>query len=228
MINAKNKFKEGFIMLNRPFYFAKLKNPIQKLTIVYAYSEQSYFEKILSKKAKTAIDDLYNQCNFMNKERFINESIEEFKNRQLESIFESSSSYEELYKGDIVQVIIDNETCRFYPEEYTIMSKEKITEIMQEEGYHAIVSPGIEKIKGYQDSLHYLKSRGISERIAKKWAGLSFKEFIYFKPYYELLTMFCRPHEIYPDDFYREIEGIVFNELNVQKDKTRKAIVQLK
>lgn len=33
MINAKNKFRERFIMLQRPFVFAELENPLQKFTI---------------------------------------------------------------------------------------------------------------------------------------------------------------------------------------------------
>jgi hypothetical protein len=41
---------------------------------------------------------------------------------------------------------------------------------------------------------------------------MGFKELVYYKPYYEMLTMFCRDYEIYPDTFYEEVEGIPLSE----------------
>jgi hypothetical protein len=219
IIDAKNKFREGFIMLNRPFQFTEMKNPIQKLTIVYAYAEQAKFENRLTIDALKKIDEISNESSLMNKNKFINESHEDYVERQLTKIYESPSNIEKVYKGEIVQCIIDGQTCRFYPDEYSLISQEKLNEIMIEEGYHAIVTNGLEKIKAYQDVLHYLKSRGVGDVVAKKWAGLTFKDLIYFKPYYELLDMFCRDYEIYPDEFYREVEGVVFDET---KDNQRK------
>lgn len=208
IIDAKNKFREGFIMLKRPFEFGDMKNPIQKLTIVYAYSERPVLENRLTDKAIEEIENLHNRGTFMNPTRFFNETHEDYLERKLEEIYNIPSNFENIYKGDIVQCLIEGQMCRFYPDEYNIISQEKLNEIMSEEGYHAIVTPGLENIKAYKDTLHYIQSRGVSEAIAKKWAGLSFKDLIYFKPYYSLLEVFCRENEIYPDDFYEKVEGI--------------------
>jgi hypothetical protein len=210
-IDAKNKFREGFIMLTRPFNFGDMKNPIQKLTIVYAYSERPIIEERLTEKAIEEIEDLYNRDSFINPTKFLNETQEEYLERKLEEIYSRSSNFEGIYKGDVVQCIIDGQICRFYPDEYNIISQEKLNEIMSEEGYHAITSLGLESVKAYKDTLHYIQSRGVSEGIAKKWAGLSFRDLIYFKPYYGLLEMFCRENEIYRDEFYERVEGIIFN-----------------
>lgn len=212
IIDAKNKFREGFIMLNRPFQFSDMQNPVQKLTIVYAYAEQAKFEERLTLKALKEIENIENDSSFLKRDKQINESHTEYIDRKLSQIYDSPLNFENVYKGEIVQAIIDGQTCRFYPDEYSLISLEKLNEIMSEEGYHAIITPGLEKVKQYRDILHYLESRGVSNHIAKKWAGLTFKDLIYFKPYYELLTMFCRDYEIYPDNFYREVEGIVFEQ----------------
>jgi hypothetical protein len=212
IIDAKNKFREGFIMLLRPFQFAEMQNPIQKLTIVYAYAEQALFEDRLTGKALKEIKDLENHSPMFCRDRYISESVEEYQDRILTKIYNSPTNHEKVYKGEIVQAVVDGQTCRFYPEEYNLINQEHLQEIMAEEGYHAIVASGLDKIKAYADALHYLRSRGLSEAIAKKWASLPFKDLVYFKPYYELLEMFCRDYEIYPDNFYREVEGVVFQE----------------
>ena len=52
MIEAKNKFREGFIILKRPFLFAELKNPLQKYTILWAYSEKPVINKVLTEEGE--------------------------------------------------------------------------------------------------------------------------------------------------------------------------------
>lgn len=44
---------------------------------------------------------------------------------------------------------------------------------------------------------------------------------VYYKPYYELLKIYCRSNEIYPDPFYIEVEGIDIKEIA----NTAKAII---
>lgn len=211
MINAKDKFREGFIMLLRPFKFAELKNPLQKFTIIWAYSEQPVIKNILTHKAKEEADLIENCTHpliFFNKEQ-----REDYIAEKIERLFDRPDSYEKLYEGEIVQCIIDGEQCRFYPDEYKILSKEKVSEIMQEEGYHVLISEELKKINSFKDQSHYLRSRGIKQSIADKWASLSFKGLVIYKPYFQLLTMFCRDYEIYKDEFYEEVEGVNFKDL---------------
>ncbi len=208
MIDAKNKFREGFIMLLRPFKFAELKNPLQKLTILWAYSEQPIIKRVLTSEAKNEcyLTENVSGLGFMSKEHkkaWIEEA--------LENLFNSPTSYENLYEGDIVQSYVDGQLCRFYPDEYKILTKERLFEIMQEEGYHVIISEELKLLKEFKDKSHYLKSRGISQKIADKWSSLSFGSMVIYKPYFELLNMFCRDHEIYEDEFYTQVEGINFS-----------------
>jgi hypothetical protein len=213
MIDAKNKFREGFIMLNRPFDFDELKNPLQKMTILWAYTEQPIFEKELSNAAKERIEELNNVPGmFKTTNPWDSES---YVDKHIKSVYESEASYDNLYKGDIVQTYVDGQLCRFNPDEYTIMSQEKMAEILQEEGYHAICHPILLKEKSFIERKDYIKSRGLDDRTAAKWAGITFKDAVIYKPYFQLLEMFCRDYEIYEDKFYSEVEGIDYE---VQRD----------
>ncbi len=218
MINAKDKFREGFIMLQRPFDFAELKSPLQKFTILWAYSEQPVIKKYLTDKAKEEIDLIENSTNPIG--FWKSEDRDKYIQKKIENILESNVAYEPLYEGEIVQAYVEGQLCRFYPDEYTIVSKEKLNEIMLEEGYHVVCDNSLFEIKDFKDKKHYLQSRGVSERVARKWASLSYGNLVMYKPYYELLEMFCRPYEIISNDsFYEEVEGVDFTELNeVQKE----------
>lgn len=204
-IDAKSKFREGFIMILRPFKFAELKDPIQKLTIVWAYSEQPVIKRVLTDAAKEEADAIANQSGLF----FGFDSKEERIEMQLDELYADSKSWEDLYEGDIVQAYFEDQPCRFYPEEYKIMSREKISELMTEEGYHTVISDELLHIKDFAEKSHYLKSRGVSKHIADKWASLSYPGLVFYKPYYGLLEMFARANEIYPDTFYEKVEGIL-------------------
>jgi hypothetical protein len=206
MINAKDKFREGFVMIMRPFQFGELSNPIQKFTIVWAYSEQPKIVKELTQTGKEKVDVILNESHGP---RFLTEKDKnDYIDSQIEKVYENSKNWNENYKGEIVQTYIDGQLIRLYPDEYNIISKEKLHEIMGEDGYHAVCSRGLYGIKEFRDQAYYLKSRGVSKHNANKWASVTFKEMVYYKPYYQLLTMFCRNHEIYPDKFYEDVEGI--------------------
>jgi len=228
MINAKDKFREGFIMLQRPFDFIELKSPLQKFTILWAYSEQPVTKVVLNSDGKEELDLIENSSNplgFWNQE-----DKEKYLQKEIDYIYSHKKYLETLYEGEIVQAYVEGQLCRFYPDEYTIVSKEKLNEIMLEEGYHVVCDNSLFEIKDFKDKKHYLQSRGVSERVARKWASLSYGNLVMYKPYYELLEMFCRPYEIISNDsFYEEVEGVDFTELNeVQKeianDKRRKLV----
>lgn len=110
--------------------------------------------------------------------------------------------------------------CRFYPEEYSILTRDYVSKLLEEEGYHAILDPALKSIKDFQDKVFYLSSRGVPKKIAEKWASLSYKDLVYYKPYFEVLDLYCRSHEIYPDPFYEEVEGIDFSEIDLKPKRT--------
>lgn len=211
-MDAKSKFREGFIKLKRPFEFAELMNPLQAETILYAYSERPEITKQLTEKAKEERDLIENQVGLFIQRNW-GESSESAIQRQIENLEKLPSSWEEVYLGEIVQATIEGEMCRFYPNDYSVIPQDFLEEILAEEGYHAIISPGLENIKEYKIKKHYLQSRGIEERIARKWAAIPYKDLVMFKPYYQLLRMFHRDGEIIPDHFYTEVEGISFKKM---------------
>lgn len=206
MIDARTRFKEGFVMVMRPFQFENLRNPIQKFTILWAYSEKPKIRKELTESAKEETD-LIGNASFG--PRFMTtKEKEEYVEKEVERVFRNPKNWEETYIGEVVQTYIDGQLVRLYPGEYNIIDKAKLQEILEEEGYHAVCSRGLYELKEFRDKQHYLRSRGITKGIANKWASASYKELVYYKPYYELLTLFCRDNEIYMDAFYEEVEGI--------------------
>lgn len=206
MINAKEKFREGYILINRPFQFKEMKNPIQRNTIVWAYSEQPVVEKNLSAKAREEIDLAYNTSGLGFHPQW--NPKEDYITRELERIYNNPKNYDSLYVGDIVQSTIDGVLCRFHPDEYSILDQDTMNELLLESGYHTMCTEGLLKIKEFRDKRHYLMSRGVGEDTAQRWSSLGFRDLVYYKPYFGLLKMFCRPNEIYPDSFYEEVEGI--------------------
>jgi hypothetical protein len=214
MIDAKNKFREGFIKLKRPFEFDELESPIQKFTILWAYSEKPLFTKSLTEKARERISNI-DRTSYLGSSFF---EAPDRKEKEIEKVIYDQGSYDEIYKGDVVQCFVEGKMCRFFPDEYSILTMGEMSDTMQEEGYHVICNPSIYSVQAFKDRAHYIQSRGIDSHIAKKWAGLYFKDLVVYKPYYEVLLMFCRPHEIIPDDpFYIEVEGIDFTSLKEQR-----------
>lgn len=215
MINAKDKFREGFIMLLRPFKFAELQEPLQKLTILWAYSEQAIIKRVLTEEGQTKIEDIKNQSNPFNLTPY-----EEWLEQEIAYVTSKEKYFRDDYKGEIVQCVVDKQICRFYPDEYKILSSKKLQEALEEEGYHCIIDERLRSISEFKNKVFYLTSRGVPERIAEKWVSVAYKDLVIYKPYYELLDMFCRPNEIIADDpFYVKTENIDFTELkNIQKD----------
>ena len=209
-INAKEKFREGFIMLNRPFAFAELKDPLQRFTILWAYAEAPVTRTVVSQAGLEKADEIENTTGAIG--FWGVDSRTEWIEKEIEKVYNNPKYQEVQYEGEIVQAFVDGQLCRFYPDEYSIIGPEKLTDIMQEEGYHTICSEAIYGLPDFRNKKHYLQSRGVPERIAKKWASVTFRDLVIYKPYHQLLTMFCRDHEIYPDSFYEEVEGISIEE----------------
>jgi hypothetical protein len=210
IINAKQKFREGFIMLLRPFDFGDLDQPLQKFTILWAYAERPVTREVITQAGLEKADEIENTSNpigfWSGKDR------DEWIGKEIEKVFQDPKYRETQYEGEIVQATIDGQLCRFYPGEYSIIGPEKLTDLMQEEGYHTILNPAIEKLPDFKRKQHYLRSRGVSKAVASKWASVTFRDLVIYKPYYQLLTMFCRPNEILVDPFYEEVEGISIEE----------------
>jgi hypothetical protein len=218
MIDARKKFKEGFIMLNRGFQFAELKYPLQKFTILWAYSEQPVIERSLSKEAIEEIETIQNTSSPFG--FWTSTDRDDFLQKKIDNVLNAEKSYNKLHIGDIVQTYVDGALCRFFPNEYSIIDATKLFEIMQEDGYHTICSPALEKIPDFLKNVHYIKSRGVDDETARRWVTLGYKDLVIYKPYYQLLELFCRPMEIISnDEFYINKEGIDFTELNeIQKE----------
>lgn len=206
MIDASQRVYHGWIMLRQPFKFAELEEPLQMQTILYAYSERPVIDRVLTKEAKEERDLILNQSIpfswIQGKDVIIEKEIEELERKR--------ESWEENYKGEIMQVVINNVTCRFYPEEYTHISQETLSEILEDEGYHMVAHPGLLKNKEFLKRRHYIQSRGVNERTAAKWVSIGFRDLVRYKPYFQLLRFFARDHQIYDDPFYEEIEEIDF------------------
>ena len=60
---AKHKFREGWIMLKRPFKFGELSKPLQKMTVLYAFSEKPIITMELNAKGIEEMEILKGQKN---------------------------------------------------------------------------------------------------------------------------------------------------------------------
>jgi hypothetical protein len=200
-MNAKLKFKEGWIMLLRPFLFAELKQPLQKMTILYAYSEKPLLEFELNSKGKESMDELLTKYTFgRDPGRYFNEDDLKYQDRMQKSIDAILSTYStvEVYKGEMVQCYVENIMCRFYPDEYNVIRRETFEEVMTSEAYTMdIEGSSYYDIKSVQDKVHYVKSRGIDDTLAKRMCSAEANDSVIFRPKRELLEIFCRENEIY-------------------------------
>jgi hypothetical protein len=202
---AKNKFREGWILLLQPFQFVEMAFPIQKHTMVYAYAEKPTFRRKLKKEAKEKIDDINNSPAFAFMST--NKAVSEVKEEKIIEIMDDPKSYDQIYTGEIVQTEMDNALLRFMPDEYKIISEDFLSDILSGEGYHTLISKKLETVKEYRDRFHYLQSRGINAVTARKWASIGYKDLVYYKPYGTLVEMYCREHEIYLPDVEYTILG---------------------
>lgn len=218
---ARDRFKEGWIMITRPFQFAET-GPIQKMSIFYAYSERPTYHEILSDAAKAEIETIENQSSLFSR-KILGQSHQNFIDDSVGVVLERPSSYEEIYDGEIVQIYIGETVVRLFPDEYKILTEEKVSDYMSREGFHMVKnSELLTTLKDFLNQKHYLQSRGVTEKAAERMVSPLFRAMVYYKPYFELLEMFARNHEIFEDPFYTKVEGIKFQRIKKDKNDSKR------
>ena len=207
---AKHRFKEGWIILLRPFRFVELEKPLQKMTILYAYSEQPIIKMELNEKGTEMMQDLNNNYG---KPMSLTKMGSEYRKRfgESETIYEDrinslidyitkNYSTQENYEGEIVQCYVEGNLCRFHPGEYNVISRETFDHLLtcdEEEYKIEVEDERYFDIKGIKERLFYIRSRGISKNIAMKMNSGEAKDSVIFRPQPAVLEMFCRDYEIY-------------------------------
>ena len=127
------------------------------------------------------------------------ESYEYRMDRYAAQIIKEHSTQEN-YHGEIVQCYVEGEMCRFYPEEYSIISKETFDHLLtcdDEEYTIDVESEEIFETKALKERLFYIRSRGIPKGKAMKMNCGEARDAVIFRPGQAILEMFCRKHEIY-------------------------------
>lgn len=211
-MDARLTFKEGWIMLLRPFQFAELEQPLQKMTILYAFSEKPLIQMELNKEGKKELEKLHSywdkggktsllnhhhqySIRFGEHESDYNERMEDYYNRIV-----SAATNVENYMGEVVQAYVEGEMCRFYPEEYNVISKDTFDHILtcNEEEYKIdIENHSYFDMESVKNKLFYIMQRGIGKETARKMVCAEAKDHVIFRPQEAILDMFCREHEIY-------------------------------
>ena len=192
-MNAKNKFREGWIMLLRPFKFAELKKPLQKMTVLYAYSEKPLIDMELNEKGVEQMN-LVNEHYGKTKSLFHHhehrqgehETDTQYTTRMDKVIDTIMRTYatQENYKGELVQCYVEGELCKFYPEEYSIISRETFDHLLtcdEREYKIEIEDETFFKMKGVKDKIFYTQTRGISKSLATKMNSAEAKRFCNFQ-----------------------------------------------
>lgn len=197
------RFKEGWVQLQRPFLFGDLDHPLQKFSILYCYHFDFTYKETVSEKGLKEIDSLYRNNSKSHFFKLSEDELEREANRlsEIHSVKKVS--------GQKIYTYIGENECRFYPNEYKILSLEKVKRLIEEPGFHAV--PTVRdafKDANLIEQIMYLRSRGLSEHDAKRMCSLSLKDKVYFKPYFHLLELFARNYEIFVDPFYEEVENI--------------------
>jgi hypothetical protein len=200
-----SRFREGWIMLFRPFEFAELDYPLQKLTVVYAFSEEPKYEYEGNPKF------LELQRSYWENERKYAFEDEDAYERRTEIDLNAALKVHppiKKYIGEIVQVSLRATEVRLFPDEYKILEDQNLTDLLEEDsGYTShVVFPEMLKQNHVQNLIFYCLQRGISKETSIKMASISLKHAVFLKPRREILEMFCRPYEIIPENAEERIE----------------------
>jgi len=189
-MKVKQRFREGWIMLLRPFEFAELSKPLQKMTILYAYSEKPLIKMEITKKGQELLNEAYENIDkpftptttpaqrkwrraFSEKEgnTFYNKRVE----YELEALKKEHTTIE-FYKGQVVQCDVEGTMCRFYPDEYNMIQQDTFDHVLTSDDYTMEIEGetafGMPEVK---EKIHYIRSRGISEKTAKRIASHNLK-----------------------------------------------------
>ena len=213
-IDAKNSFREGWVMLNRPFDFAEFDSALSKLTLVYVYTEQPIITKKVKDEVQKELDDIYDPGFYSEHKRGAFESVEDYESRiagTLKLIYDKKDNYDYTHEGNIVQCVIHGETCRFYPDEYNIIQDDTLKMAIEEDSYKMIVdNPNVFELSEIKQRIFYMRQRGINPKTALKYASFGLKDAIYYIPHPELSKLYCNRNEMryvpeyeeYYDDVY--------------------------
>lgn len=218
-INAKNNFREGWIMLLRPFDFEDMVT-LPKLTLVYAYMEQPIVVNELSEKGVEVIERISNpraMCSLSSHyKKQITESDFEYHERINEIIrieMEKRENFNIIHKGNILQTSIGGQLCRFYPDEYSVVDEELLNQAIEGEEFLMVAnSTTLFNIKEFKDRVFYMKQRGINEKKAMQFASYGLKDNIYYIPHPETQKIYCRSNEVRNRKEFEEYINAVYGD----------------
>lgn len=197
-------------MLLRPFDFAGFKNPLQKLTVLYAYSDRPMIEMELTEYGKEELDLLnrhYGKAQGLTSNHKVynvrygesNDDYEERIGKEVDRIMRTYSTVE-VYKGQVVETLVEGEICKFYPGEYNVISVETFDFLLTSDEHEYVIDiedDSFYNLTDIRNKLFYIRNRGIGEIKAKKMLAHEAKDAVIFRPQQALLEMFCREKEIY-------------------------------
>lgn len=207
-MTAKDRFREGWIMLLRPFKFAELTKPLQKMTILYAYSEQPIITMELTDKGRQEmelINEHYGKSSLLHnhpeysKGAFETDDVYEMRMERVINRVYKLHATQENYQGQIVQCYVEKQLCRFYPDEYNVISRETFEHLLvcDEQEYTVEIEDNrLFESKDMKQRLFYIRNRGINKQMATKMCSATVKDSVIFRPGDAMLEMFCREHEI--------------------------------
>lgn len=220
-MDAKSNFREGHIMLQRPFDFVDLDFGIPKMTIVYAYIEEPLYRNQLNEKGRDRVEEITigSQAGLLHglspfKKRYgeDQEDYEERLAKEYELVENDPHNLEKVFVGNKVQASFDGHTVSFFPDEYKVVSQETVFTALNDDAYYMVVNnESAFKLEDTAKKVHYLQSRGISKERARKMASYSLKDLVAYFPHPELQKLFCRSNEVIYlpmyDQYYIDVYG---------------------
>lgn len=199
-------------MLKRPFEFSELKRPLQKMTVLYAYSEKPIITIAFNEETKKELEELSEAWDRKGKIGLLGmgskysikfgETEEEYDER-MSAYYDRTVSLGrtvEEYEGEIVECYVEGTRCRFFPGEYQIISKETFDHLLTcdpREYQIEIENRSFYEQTEIKNKIFYIRNRGINKDMAIRMASAEAKDNAIFRPQPAVLEMFCRSYEIY-------------------------------
>lgn len=216
-MDAKNNFREGHIMLQRPFKFYELDYGIPKFSILYAYIEKPLFEDELNGRGREALDEVNSGREFFGSHKFkkgLYEKEEDYNTRveqEYNSILKDRKNLERTHIGNMVQTTINGVNCSFFPDEYKVINFESLSELIYGDEYLMVtLDEKIFKLPEMEDKIFYLQSRGISKTKAQKLSSFTLKDLVMYYPHPELQKLYCRSNEVIYIPEYEEYYNTIY------------------
>jgi hypothetical protein len=216
-MKSKLRFREGWITLQKGFEFAELSKPLEKMTILYAYSEKPIIEYELSDEGREKLEEfniLSGKSIFAGgRSAYVKRYGEEqdaFDMRMVEEFDKIYKEFEteERYIGQVVQCVVEDVMCRFYPDEYNITGRDTFEHILTSDDFTMDIENDVPfQLAEIKLKLFYIMSRGIDESMAKRMASAGMKDSVIFRPGPGVLQMFCRQWDILDKDMRELIYG---------------------